>query len=287
MKKINEITFGCGSDMELLQYLRNKGNDRFSKIDAFCDLIDRITDRACPKEEDDSDLLLPFHYGTFQTSVSELAETWRWHRATVRSFLDKLESLGYLKKELTGRDYTFYIRLCTGVSVPVNEREQIRTLLIHMLQNYDYYNISSEQFVSYLELYYVDVAESYDGDDLVNDLAEHKAELIVESLSNMEYSMCNISHKDEITALVTETFKNPLNWTWYKWLEALKTLDFALAGGTSPSFDVSQNNQRSPSVNTGTISLQDAALLDKIFKLASDRDSSHSDDENTDNKQQI
>ena len=76
------ILYGCGSDMELLQFMRTKGNDKYSRLDAFCNLVGRITGIMDVENNSDRIAILPFKYGTFQSSVSELADKWGWHRAT-------------------------------------------------------------------------------------------------------------------------------------------------------------------------------------------------------------
>ena len=111
------------NDMALLQFLRSKNSDRFTKLDAFCDLIGRMSEQTKACKGKSSDAVSPLCFGYFTGSISELAQDWHWHRATVRSFLDGLEELGIITRKLDGRDYTFKLHTHTSISVPVITNE--------------------------------------------------------------------------------------------------------------------------------------------------------------------
>lgn len=81
---------------ELLEFLRSDEEDRFSKMDALCDLLDKASG------ENRNSLTyfgtaVTLRKGQFVTTVSNLARQWKWHRATTRSFLDALEGFGMAK----------------------------------------------------------------------------------------------------------------------------------------------------------------------------------------------
>lgn len=92
MKK-EYINYRIIADKELLEFLRSDEEDRFSKMDALCDLLDKASG-----ENRDSltyfGTTVTLRKGQFVTTVSNLARQWKWHRATTRSFLDALESFG-------------------------------------------------------------------------------------------------------------------------------------------------------------------------------------------------
>lgn len=261
------ILYGCGSDMELLQFMRSKGNDKYSRLDAFCDLVGRITGIMDVENNSDRIAILPFKYGTFQSSVSELADKWGWHRATVRNFLDKLEEMGYLKKQLFGRDYTFYMRLYTGVCVPIKDNEQVKTLFIHLLANHDFYELSNEQLAAYIDMYYVDVIKTYSGNDIQSDMARHKAGLILEAISNMAYSNVIIKEPDPIKSLIISSFEGHNSWTWLKWIAAMKLLDVALYSGNFPTGHIEEIGLASSSVCKEDFTDDEITFLKEIFSL--------------------
>ena len=96
MDNKNVTLYGMENDMALLQFLRSKNTERFTKLDAFCYLIGKMSEQTKAHKGDSSSDVLPLCHGGFTGSISELANDWHWHRATVRSFLYVLESLGVI-----------------------------------------------------------------------------------------------------------------------------------------------------------------------------------------------
>ena len=92
MKK-EYINYRIIADKELLEFLRSEEEDRFSKMDALCDLLDK----AAGENRESLTYFgtaVTLRKGQFVTTVSNLARQWKWHRATARSFLDALEGFG-------------------------------------------------------------------------------------------------------------------------------------------------------------------------------------------------
>ena len=88
-------------DKPLLDFLRPRTEGKFSKLDAYCFLLDKAVVSAdnqrqqdVHKDSDDKWTLKPF-----EVTVTDLAKTWNWHRATTRKFLNELTEMGMLKKE--------------------------------------------------------------------------------------------------------------------------------------------------------------------------------------------
>ena len=88
-------------DKPLLDFLRPRTEGKFSKLDAYCFLLDKaVAESDSPQMQDvhkDSDnkrTLKPF-----EVTVTDLAKIWNWHRATTRKFLNELAEMGMLKKE--------------------------------------------------------------------------------------------------------------------------------------------------------------------------------------------
>ena len=135
MDNANETLFGMENDIALLQFLRSNNSDRFTKLDAFCDLIGRMSGQSKASKGSSPSVVSPLCYGVFTGSISELAQDWHWHRATVRSFLDGLESLGILSRELKGRDYTFKLRTHTSVSLPIISYEIVIEMAYLLLEH--------------------------------------------------------------------------------------------------------------------------------------------------------
>ena len=84
------------ADMELFDYLKEKVGERKTKTGAYHDLLEKCV----------AGFVVPFlknHEYVLQAdqchvTISDLASEWHWHRATVRTFLDKLEDMGHIHR---------------------------------------------------------------------------------------------------------------------------------------------------------------------------------------------
>ncbi|MCS2813849.1 DUF3489 domain-containing protein [Bacteroides ovatus] len=86
-----ELNDPQGIDRSLLEYLKPKSEDRYSKLEAYCDLLTRATSGTYSTSVVVGNLkLLPYQ---FIATISELARKWQWQRATVRQFLTGLANL--------------------------------------------------------------------------------------------------------------------------------------------------------------------------------------------------
>lgn len=91
--------------IDLLEYLKEvlrespgeKPEERWTRLEAYCDLVDKAEIGFVCKSVKSNRASL--QHNQFQTTVSELAEEWHWHRATVRSFLENLERFGQIRQE--------------------------------------------------------------------------------------------------------------------------------------------------------------------------------------------
>ena len=84
------------ADMEFFDYLKEKVGERKTKTGAYHDLLEKCS----------SGFVAPFlknHEYVLQAdqchvTITDLAAEWHWHRATVRTFLDKLEDMGHIHR---------------------------------------------------------------------------------------------------------------------------------------------------------------------------------------------
>ena len=68
-------------DRSLLEFLKPKSEERYSKLEAYCDLLSRASAGTYATTDAEGALqLLP---GQFVATISELARQWKWQRATV------------------------------------------------------------------------------------------------------------------------------------------------------------------------------------------------------------
>ena len=103
-------------DKPLFDFLRPRIEGKFSKLDAYCFLLDKAVAEAdnqrmqdVRKNSDDKWTLKPF-----EVTVTDLAKTWNWHRATTRKFLNELAEMGMLKKEALQK--SCIIQMCISAS---------------------------------------------------------------------------------------------------------------------------------------------------------------------------
>ena len=103
-------------DKPLLDFLRPRTEGKFSKLDAYCFLLDKaVAESDNPqmqdvhKESNNKWTLKPF-----EVTVTDLAKTWNWHRATTRKFLNELAEMGMLKKEALQK--SCIIQMCISAS---------------------------------------------------------------------------------------------------------------------------------------------------------------------------
>ena len=78
----------------LADYQHQKQADRFTKYEAFRDLLEMAATENATQCANAT--LQPLN-----VTISQLALAWAWHRHTVSSFLDGLADLGVLSKEKT------------------------------------------------------------------------------------------------------------------------------------------------------------------------------------------
>ena len=84
------------ADMEFFDYLKEKVGDRKTKTGAYHDLLEKCA----------AGFVAPFlknHEYVLQAdqchvTITDLAVEWHWHRATVRTFLDRLEDMGHIHR---------------------------------------------------------------------------------------------------------------------------------------------------------------------------------------------
>lgn len=80
--------------MRLLEFLKERSGVRQSKLEAYLDLVDKASVQYIPKDLCRQEFTLSD--GQFVITITELAECWHWHRATVRTFIEQLEKMGQI-----------------------------------------------------------------------------------------------------------------------------------------------------------------------------------------------
>ena len=123
MKNNQKIPVSILADREVFDYLKEKGDDRKTRTEAYCDLLDKsLAGFVSPFLRKKDYVLQP---NQCHLTVSDLASEWHWHRATVRSFLDTLEALGQLERIRLAKSVVITMPLRTGTpAMPDSGREE-------------------------------------------------------------------------------------------------------------------------------------------------------------------
>ena len=105
MKHIPKENIKVNLSVGFLASLQDRHNERYSKHEAFCYLLDKACERYLPKsvKKEVVDIMGDFQ---FITTKTQLAEDWHWHRATVRQFLEKLTEHGLINCKEFDTKYT-------------------------------------------------------------------------------------------------------------------------------------------------------------------------------------
>lgn len=96
MKNKQKLSASIIADVEVFDFLKEKVGERKTRTEAYCDLLDKSQNGFISPFLRRMDYVLEPHQ--CHVTISDLATEWRWHRATVRSFLDALEEMGQLKR---------------------------------------------------------------------------------------------------------------------------------------------------------------------------------------------
>ena len=105
MKHIRKENIKVSLSVGFLASLQDRHNERYSKHEAFCYLLDKACEHYMPKavSKEVADELKGFQ---FITTKTQLAGDWHWHRATVRQFLEKLTEHGLINCKEFDTKYT-------------------------------------------------------------------------------------------------------------------------------------------------------------------------------------
>lgn len=139
-------------ERSLLEYLKPKSEERYSKIEAFCDLLNLASSGGYVAKAADRQIdLIP---GQFVASISELARKWQWQRATVRQFIDGLVALNQLSYEPFVKNYIFTLKLHQRLSIYVKSEADIVGYCILQFYRVIMKHIDIEELVEVLQRYF-------------------------------------------------------------------------------------------------------------------------------------
>ena len=245
-------------DRSLLEFLKPKPEERYSKLEAYCDLLSRAATSAYTSKTGGRQMeLLP---GQFVATISELARKWQWQRATVRQFLEGLEDLGQLSSEAVAKNFVFSVNLQQRLSIYVSSSDDVLDFCAMQFARFIQGRTSAEDVASSYGRYYGMKMELAIGDG-DNNASNELASSIYRILNH------NTDFSKEISDSVSLLFGRDNLWDWHKVIDCLGILAIAMRDRSKPSYmdEVNENFTKA-----------EVILLDCIFEhYSSDGDSTY------------
>ena len=266
MKNKQNIPVSIVADREVFDYLKEKGDERKTRIEAYCDLLDKaLAGFVSPFLRKQDYELQP---NQCHLTVSDLASEWHWHRATVRSFLDALEAFGLLSRIRLPKSVVI-----TMTAQPHNVQEQpdFAGQLREALSDWVIGKTTAaevgavcEQFVSLARIGTADCDAKHCSDTGFCTTAAHSGTLDAEL---RETALCCIAraalqkilHKsrfDDSSPLV-DFFRLDLGEEWTAFIESAKDLAGLIldTGASGTDFDMDEDKERLKSLRKPFLSL--------------------------------
>ena len=238
----NQITGSTdtqSADRSLLEYLKPKSEDRFSKLEAYCDLLSRASSGAFVAAIGDrQEELVP---GQFVASISELARKWKWQRATV---------------------YIFTVNLQQRLSLYVDSTDDVLDFCCMQFARFIKGRSSAQEVADSYNRYYsmkMEVARQQEqGGAPVRHVLCHQAYMFNE-LASIIYHLFDREDNvpEELSDSVTLLFGKDHLWNWQRVIDVLGILTMSLRDNVKPSYIDAVNKQYSKA---------EVTLLDCIYE---------------------
>lgn len=226
------------ADRTLFEFLKPKAGERYSKLEAFCDLLSRgksgpyILNRYGEQLE-----ILP---GQFVTTISALSKKWQWQRATVRLFLEGLVALDQLEEDKFYSSIIFTLKRNMKLSLKVQDTEDILDFCCMQFSRFTHGRVSAREVADSYSRYYglkMEIAlEKKNNEQLVQNVYLHQAymfETLVLSMSSKE--LREQEAQKSIVQMAQSLFGRECLWDWQKVIGVLSILGDAFKLLTPPS----------------------------------------------------
>ena len=228
-----------GVDRSLLEFLKPKAEERYSKLEAYCDLLSKASSGAYQSPGTDGALqLLP---GQFVATISELARQWQWQRATVRQFISGLTKLGQLSVEPYSKSFIFSVNLEQRLSLLIESPDDILDFCAMQFIRFIKGRSTAKEVADSYSRYYdlkMNMAKqegygSIPARRVVNQQAQVFDSLAV---SILRYLNQEKELPEELSDSVSLLFGKDHVWDWHKVIDSLGILAKAISGNTKPSY---------------------------------------------------
>lgn len=259
-------------DRSLLEYLKPKPQDRYSKLEAYCDLLSRAATGSFSAKVGGQQIELLS--GQFVATISELGRKWQWQRATVRQFLEGLEDLGQISSVAVAKNQVFSVNLQQRLSIYVNSSDDVLDFCAMQFARFIEGRITAEEVANSYGRYYgmkMEVALEEGGNGApVKRVIQQQAAMFNELASSI-YRILNrqADFSKELSDSVSLLFGRDHLWDWHKVIDCLGILAIAMRDKSKPS-NMDEVNEH--------FTKAEVTLLDCIFEhYCSDDDSTYFD----------
>ncbi len=235
------------AELSMFDFLQEKVGERKTRIEAYCDLMEKSSARfVSPFLKKSGQALEP---DQCHVTITDLAAEWKWHRATVRTFLERLEEYRQLTVERLPKS------IVITMPSPVNlqdtgigrTQDRFSDEVSHILSEWTVGNITANdaglQIGNVIDTYTHDGAVTErnefsheigtDESNRANESTDKAVRLIVE---HAFYSVL-AEAGDKDTAPLTTFFHEDLSDDWPSIIEAAKVIAELTLNGRSAGLD--------------------------------------------------
>lgn len=240
--------------MSLLEFLKERSGLRLSKLEAYLDLVYKASVQYIPKDLCKQEFCLT--NGQFIITITELAECWHWHRATVRTFIEQLEKMNQISVTRLTKSQIITIPMLaeTSAASPIDTAlEVFRQKMRTALEGWRSGKMSASACASECEQLYEDATE---GIAIILQKADNGNSIgKVPSRSNIPESVRHAFCMTALTAVCEATFHQvlgqetgntlstsllpffykDLGGDWLSFIEAAKAISELALDGSSPA----------------------------------------------------
>jgi hypothetical protein len=235
-----------GIDRSLLEFLKPKSEERYSKLEAYCDLLSRASSGAYSAPGSDGTLqLLP---GQFVATISELARFWQWQRATVRQFLSGLTNLGQLSVQPYSKSFIFSVNLEQRLSLFVESPDDILDFCAMQFGRFVKGRLRAKEvadaYTRYYDLKMRMAAQEGNGGIPARHVLKEQA-VVFDGLAVTTLRILGSAKEmpETLSDSVNLLFGKDHLWDWHKVIDILGILAVAIRGNTKPSYMDSVNSR--------------------------------------------
>ena len=247
-------------DRSLLEFLKPKSEERYSKLEAYCDLLSRASAGTYATPEAEGALqLLP---GQFVATISELSRQWKWQRATVRQFITGLANLGHISTQPYSKSFIFSVNLSQRLSLFVETPDDILDFcamqFVRYLKGRTKANDVAESYNRYYTLKMSMAQEEGNGGIPARHVLNEQAVIF----DGLAISMLHVldAHRqmpEELSDSVSLLFGKDHVWDWHKVIAVLGIMAAALRKNSKPSYMANATSEYSKG---------EVILMDCIFE---------------------